>query len=43
MIVAEDYTREVKRRKGDDVPSATTGDVCSAEVAMQFVDKLLVQ
>ena len=32
LVVAEDYIRELKRRKTDDVPSATTEDICLAEV-----------
>lgn len=33
LVVAEDYTRDLKRRKADDAPSATTADICSAEVS----------
>ena len=32
LVVAEDYVRDLKRRKADDVPSATTTDICHAKV-----------
>ena len=34
QVVAEDYLRDLKRRKADDVPSATTADICNAKVAV---------
>jgi hypothetical protein len=37
MAVADDYFREVKRRKANVVPSASTEDVCSAEVNRTYM------
>ena len=31
LVVAEDYIRDIKRRKADHLPCATTVDVCLAE------------